>query len=249
MDLRVRRKILITPAARLRCPLIVFSHCWKQVVLRACHGNIWGYIFRICSLFSFSTWQLPQVLLTKSLPYTAPSSSANLFQLSLPSMNSTHFRNQLTGSLFTKLECQIACALVEHVRTRRHRRGNRNHVDHTQPPTLTMLNDILQFVRNSLWYDAQRMGLSCNSMPPYAHLDAYCLVRSLRASPSHGGWYAEVENNPRYWKYKAYDVFDRWVDSRRQEWRECVDSRRQEWRECVVPFFCRLVNQSTANHR
>ena len=153
-------------------------------------------------------------------------------------MNSTHFRNQLTGCLFTKLECQIACALVEHVRTRRHRRGYRDQVDHTQPPTLRMLNDILQFLRNSLWYDAQRMGLACNSMPPNPNLDAYCLVRSLRFSPSHSGWYREVEHNPHFWKYRAYDVFDRWVDS-----------RRRRGREYVIPFFRRLVNYSTANHK
>lgn len=181
----------------------------------------------------------PHVLLTKSLPYTTPHSSANLFQLSLPSMNNTHFRNQLTGTLFTKLECQIACALVEHVRTRRHRRGYRNEVDHTQPPTLGMLNDIMHFVRNSIWYGAHETGLACNSMPPDPYLNTYCLVRNLRTSPSHGRWYEEVENNPRYWRYRAYDVFDRWVDSRR---------RRD--RECVIPFLGRLVNQSTAaNYR
>ena len=154
-------------------------------------------------------------------------------------MNRTHFRNQLTGSLFTKLECQIACALVEHVRTRRHRRGYRNVADHTQPPTLRMLNDIMQFVRSSIWYEAHETGLSCNSMPPDAYLNAYCLVRNLRTSPSHGGWYSEVENNPQYWKYKAYDVFDRWISS-----------RTRLVRECVFPFLRRLVNKSTAaNHR
>ncbi|KAM0799952.1 hypothetical protein BDR22DRAFT_889918 [Usnea florida] len=147
-------------------------------------------------------------------------------------MNTSHFRNQLTGSVFTKLECQIACALVEHVRTRRHRRGYRNQVDHTQPPTLRMLNDILRFLRNSLWEGALEMGVSRNFTRPDPNLNAYCLIRNLRTSPSHGGWYREVEDHPHLWKYRAYDVFDRWVNSvRRPRERGLRWDEWEEWNE------------------
>lgn len=121
----------------------------------------------------------------------------------------THFRNQ-TGSFFTKLECQLACALVLYVRTRTHRRGGP--IDHSQPPTLEMLNGIISDSRMRLWSSAQRSGVACNPMPPDAYLDAYCLVRNLRRS-SYQEWYDEVWNDPhpRVWSERANNEFETWV--------------------------------------
>lgn len=122
----------------------------------------------------------------------------------------THFQNQ-NGSVFTKLECQLACALFEYVRTRGHRRGRGDRVDHSQPPTLEMLNGIMREIRWMLWDSARRNGAPCNTMPPGAPLNAYCLVRHLRNSPSHVGWYNEVVTHPRRWSNRAKGRFEDWV--------------------------------------
>ena len=124
--------------------------------------------------------------------------------------NCTHFQNQ-TGSLFSRLECQLACALHIYVRTRRHRHS---WVDHSQPPTLEMLEEILRVARLNIWNEARRRGAPCNAMPPYAHSSAYCLVRNLRFSPSHHRWYDDVLDHPDVWRPLADQVFNDWIRSR-----------------------------------
>lgn len=121
----------------------------------------------------------------------------------------THFRNQ-TGSLFSKVECQLACALVLYVRTRRHRRRP---IDDSQPPTLQMLDEIMSEARWLIWDGAHDLGADCNPMPPNAHLNAYCLVRNLKNSPYHRRWFYEVEDRPHYWSQKANTMFDMWVSA------------------------------------
>ena len=121
--------------------------------------------------------------------------------------NRTHFQNP-TGSHFTKLECQLACALFLYVRTRRHGHGS---VDHSQPPTLQMLNGIMQEARWAIWDGAHRYGSGFNAMNPNAPLNAYCLVRNLRLTPHYQGWYDEVRNHPEFWSVRAYDAFQDWI--------------------------------------
>ena len=124
-------------------------------------------------------------------------------------MERSHFQNQ-TGSYFSKLECQLACALDLYVRTRRH---HPSHIDHSQPPTLEMLNGILREARLSIWHEAHRRGYPCNPMRPDAHLNAYCLVRNLRHSPNYRWWYEEVRNDRRYWESRADDMFLQWLNT------------------------------------
>lgn len=132
--------------------------------------------------------------------------STSLNSIILTMSSRTHFRNE-TDSVFSKLECQLACALHLYIRTRRHRRSR---VDHSQPPTLEMLNGIMEEARWMIW-DGARRGAPCNPMPPDAYLNAYCLVRNVRDSPNHQGWYDEVRNYPEFWSDKASTVFDNWV--------------------------------------
>lgn len=131
----------------------------------------------------------------------------------------THFRNQ-TGSVFSRLECQLACALVLYVRTRRHPRSM--FADHSQPPTLQMLNGILREIRWTIWDAARRRDARCNPMRPDARLDAYCLMRNLRMSLPHQGWYNEVRNNPEVWSHRAYDMFEDWIYANSRLVREYV---------------------------
>lgn len=120
----------------------------------------------------------------------------------------THYQNE-TGTIFSKLECQLACALHLYLRTRRHRRSR--DVDHSQPPTRDMLNGIMEEARWTIWDGARRRGAPCNPMPPNAYLDAYCLVRNVRYHPFYRGWYDEVLNYPEVWSDRAITVFDDWV--------------------------------------
>ena len=107
-------------------------------------------------------------------------------------MNSrTHFRHP-NGSIFSKFECQLACALITYIRTRR--------VDghYTQGPTRDMLNEILQVARYSLWDDACRTGTPCNAMHPDARLNAWCLIHEMTRHVDHRyqRWIREVIENP-----------------------------------------------------
>lgn len=120
--------------------------------------------------------------------------------------NRTHFRNE-TGAFFTKLECQLAYALVLYVRTRRHRH------DHSQPPTLEMMNGILRQARRSIWVAAHHRRIPCNPMHPDEYLDAYCLVRNVAGNPDYGEWYDEVRNDPWFWSDQAIELFNRWVST------------------------------------
>ena len=117
----------------------------------------------------------------------------------------THYQNR-TGAFFTKVECQLACALVLYVRTRRHRH------DHSQPPTLDMLNGILREARRLIWTGAYEGHISCNAMHPDEYLDAYCLVRNLAQNPDYGEWYDEVCYYRREWSERAYEMFNNWVN-------------------------------------
>ena len=124
-----------------------------------------------------------------------------------PVMDSrTHFQNH-TGSIFTRFECQLACALHAYVRTRRHHHG---HIDHSQPPTSDMLNGILAYARLHLWNEARRWGTP-TAIPPHVHLNAYCLVRNLRHSISYRRWYEDVWDRPDNWRPLAIQVFNNWV--------------------------------------
>lgn len=76
---------------------------------------------------------------------------------------------------------------------------------------MEMLNEILREARWLIWDAERRGGTPCNAMSPDAPLDAYCLARNLRTSPSHHGWYNEVQNHPGIWSARAINMFDDWV--------------------------------------
>ena len=145
--------------------------------------------------------------------------------------NRTHFQND-GGTIFSKAECQLACAMHLYIRTRRHLRLNR-HVDHSQPPTHEMLDEILREARWSIWEGARGYGAPCNPMRPDVPLDAYCLVRNLRANPYHEWWYREVRDYPEVWVRIAYNSFHSWVS---------LDTTLV--RRYVSPIPCRLVGES-----
>ena len=123
--------------------------------------------------------------------------------------NRTHFQHH--GSVFTQLECQYACALHLYVRTRRYYGGGI--VDHSQPPTQEMLEEMLRLIRYDIWDAARRSGTHCNEIHPNAYLNAYCLVRSLRHNPFYRRWYEDVCDRPDLWRHRAYQIFHNWVST------------------------------------
>ena len=162
---------------------------------------------KICSSLSLYPNNIFRLAFPDKLTAREQSSTPGVDSIPHVMDNRNHFQNH-TGSIFTRFECQLACALHAYVRTRRHRRG---HVDHSQPPTLEMLNGILRYARLHMWNEAHRWGTTRNAMPPDVHLNAYCLVRNLRYSPSYRRWYEDVWDRPDYWRPLANQVFGDWV--------------------------------------
>ena len=177
----------------------------------ALHGNIskGTYIAQKKSALSFPLASTTSSNLAFPTKLTARKTKLDTRLDSIPPVMDvrTHFQNQ-TGSIFTRFECQLACALHAYVRTRRHRRS---HVDHSQPPTLDMLNGILRYARWCQWHEARRWGISGNAMPVNVDLNAYCLVRNLRHSISYRRWFEEVWDRPDQWQPLANQIFRDWV--------------------------------------
>ena len=87
---------------------------------------------------------------------------------------------------------------------------------------LEMPNAIMEEARWFTWDGARRSRATCNPMRPGARLNAYCLMRNLRNSPSHHPWYDKILTDPGFRSKKANDVFNNSVSANSRLVQECV---------------------------